>query len=149
MPRGQDSRFVDRVTAMANATTFGCSIITPEAAVLQCDATFVAFPAHDGEMGVLTGRAPLVCKLGIGQLRVETLTGKHVLFVDGGFAQISGRNLSILTEQAKFADKIDPDAASSSLVEARAMPSITDAEYDAKTKAVDRAQIQIKLGRRR
>ena len=132
---------------MANAATFQCSIITPEAAVLECDATFVAFPAHDGEMGIMTGRAPLVCKLGISQLRVETDSEKHVLFVDGGFAQVSGRNLSILTEQAKGADKIDGDSASTALIEARAMPGISDEEFTAKTKAVQRAQVQIKLAK--
>jgi F-type H+-transporting ATPase subunit epsilon len=132
---------------MANATTFGCTIITPEAAMLDCNATFVAFPAHDGEMGVMTGRAPLVCKLGIGQLRVETDTEKHLLFVDGGFAQISGRNLSILTEQAKDSRNIDAGAASTALVEARAMPNNSDAEFEAKSKAVERAQIQIKLSK--
>ena len=59
---------------MATSDTFQCSIITPERKVLECDATFVAFPAYDGEMGVLTRRAPLVCKLGIGPLRIETAT---------------------------------------------------------------------------
>ncbi len=134
---------------MANAATFQCSIITPEAAVLECDATFVAFPAHDGEMGIMTGRAPLVCKLGIGQLRVETDSEKHLMFIDGGFVQISGSNLSILTEQAKDAAQIDAEAASTALVEARAMPNITDDDHTAKSKAVQRAQIQIKLAKSR
>lgn len=134
---------------MASAATFECSVITPEAAVLECGATFVAFPAHDGEMGVMTGRASLVCKLGIGQLRVETDSEKHVLFIDGGFAQISGRNLSILTEQAKEVSQIDGEAASAALVEARAMPNISDDDHEAKDKALRRAQIQIKLSKGR
>ncbi len=33
--------------------TFHCSVITPERAVLETEATFVAFPAHDGEVGIL------------------------------------------------------------------------------------------------
>ena len=85
---------------MAKVETFHCSVVTPERAVLECEARFVAFPAHDGEMGVLPNRAPLVCKLGIGPLRVEGTDAAHVLFIDGGFAQMLDNRLSILTKQA-------------------------------------------------
>jgi len=130
------------------ATTFKCSVITPERAVLECDATFVAFPAHDGEMGVLARRAPLVCKLGIGQLRVEAEGREQQFYIDGGFAQVSGNKLSILTEQAKKPADLDAEAAKALMVEARAMPNITDEEHVAKTKAVTRAQVQLKLAKR-
>lgn len=130
------------------ATTFQCSVITPERAVLECDATFVAFPAHDGEMGVLTQRAPLVCKLGIGTLRVEADTTKHLFYVDGGFAQVTGNKLSILTEQAKEQADIDVAASEAALVEARAMPNVSDEEHDAKAKAVQRAQVQLRLAKK-
>jgi len=129
------------------ATTFQCSVITPERVVLECDATFAAFPAHDGEMGVLTGRAPLVCKLGIGPLRVESAGTSQVLFVDEGFAQVSGNELTILTEQAKQAEDLDENSAGAALVEAKAMPGITDEQYEAKDKAVQRAKVQIRLAR--
>jgi F-type H+-transporting ATPase subunit epsilon len=130
------------------ATTFQCSVITPERVVLECDATFVAFPAHDGEMGVLQRRAPLVCKLGIGSLRVATLEAEQLLYVDEGFAQVSGSRLTILTEQARKAEQLDAAAAEASLVEAVAMPNITDEQYDARNKAMQRATVQIKLARK-
>ena len=130
------------------ATTFHCSVITPERAVLECDATFVAFPAHDGEMGVMTHRAPLVCKLGIGQLRIDADDAQHSLYIDGGFAQVTGNKLSILTEQAKKMSDLDASAADALMVEARAMPNVTDEEHDGKTKAVQRAQVQLKLAKK-
>ena len=70
---------------MATGNTFHCSVITPERAVLEADATFVAFPAHDGEVGILPNRAPLLFKMGAGELRVESPQGNQVLFVDGGY----------------------------------------------------------------
>jgi len=82
---------------MAKNDTFHCSVITPERAVLETDATFVALPAHDGELGVLRNRAPMLYKLGTGELRVETPEGKHLLFVDGGFAQMVDNRLALLT----------------------------------------------------
>ena len=67
---------------MASSEIFHCSVVTPERAVLECEAKFVALPAWDGEVGILRGRAPLLCKLGIGRLRIETADGKRTLFVD-------------------------------------------------------------------
>ena len=130
---------------MPRTDTFQCSVITPERAVLETDATFVAFPAHDGEVGILHDRAPLLYKMGIGVLRVETPSASFKFFVDGGFAQMVDNRLTLLTEQAKTAAEIDRAAAERALTEARALPMTTDAEFAAHQKAVQRAEAQIKL----
>ncbi|MHC4695392.1 MAG: ATP synthase F1 subunit epsilon [Planctomycetota bacterium] len=130
---------------MAKTDTFKCSVITPEQAVLECDATFVAFPAHDGEMGVLLNRAPLVCKLGIGSLRVESSADQHTFFIDGGFAEVVDNRLTILTEQAKVPDQIDRSAAEQALADARAMKITDEASYTARANAFKRAKTQLKL----
>ena len=127
------------------ADTFHCSVITPERAVLDTDATFVAFPAHDGEVGILRDRAPLLYKMGIGELRVESPDGKQRFFVDGGFAQMVDNRLTLLTEQAKKVEDIDRAAAEKALAEARTMPMVTDAEFAARQRAVKRAEVQIHL----
>ena len=145
---------------MARTDTFECSVITPEEKVLECEATFVAFPAHDGEMGVLRKRAPLVCKLGIGTLRIETpapnsdLKGaagsqKQVLFVDGGFAQVFGNRLTILTQQARRIDDLDAKSAEAAMVEARAIKITDQASHTKRTNAIQRAQVQLKLAKSR
>ena len=51
---------------MAHQSTFHCSVVTPERAVLETEASFVAFPAHDGEVGVLPDRAPSSSSSGAG-----------------------------------------------------------------------------------
>jgi len=130
---------------MARTDTFLCSVITPEQAVLEVNATFVAFPAHDGEVGILRDRAPLLFKMGIGVLRVETPEGNHRFFVDGGFAQMVDNRLTLLTEQAKRPEEIDLKAAERALNEARALPMVSDAEFAARQKAVQRAEVQIKV----
>jgi F-type H+-transporting ATPase subunit epsilon len=130
---------------MARTDTFQCSVITPEREVLDTDATFVAFPAHDGEVGVLRDRAPLLFKMGIGVLRVETPEGNHAFFVDGGFAQMVDNRLTLLTEQAKRAEEIDRRAAERALAEARALPMVDDAAFAARQKAVKRAEVQLHL----
>jgi F-type H+-transporting ATPase subunit epsilon len=130
---------------MAKNDTFHCSVITPERAVLEADATFVAFPAHDGEVGILPGRAPLLFKMGIGELRVESPEGNHNFFVDGGFAQMVENRLTLLTEQAKAVEEIDPAAAGRALAEARDMPMVSETEFAARQRAVRRAETQIHL----
>jgi F-type H+-transporting ATPase subunit epsilon len=133
---------------MARTDTFHCSVITPERAVLETDATFVAFPAHDGEVGILPGRAPLLYKMGTGELRVESPEGNHAFFVDGGFAQMVENRLTLLTEQAKAVAEIDRAAAEHALAEARQMPMVTDAEFAARQRAIRSAEKQIRLAER-
>jgi F-type H+-transporting ATPase subunit epsilon len=133
---------------MAKGDTFHCSVITPERAVLEADATFVAFPAHDGEVGILPGRAPLLFKLGIGVLRVESSAvegGEERLFVDGGFAQMVEDRLTILTEQAKRLSEIDRAAAQRALAAAHEMPTDTDAAFAARQRALERARVQLHM----
>ena len=129
------------------ANTFHCSVITPERAVLECDAKFVAFPAHDGELGVLTGRAPLVCRMGIGALRVEADDANHTLFVAGGFAQVVGNKLTLLTGQAMATDELDRGSAQQAMVEARAMSIPDDDAYTARQEAMKRAQVQLRMAK--
>jgi F-type H+-transporting ATPase subunit epsilon len=127
---------------MARNDTFHCSVITPERAMLAAEATFVAFPAHDGEVGILPNRAPLLFKMGAGELRVESPQGNQVLFVDGGFAQMVENRLTLLTEVAKRIDEIKPEAVAKQFEEAHRMPMKTDAEFKARQRTLRSAQAQ-------
>ena len=133
---------------MAKTQTFQCSIVTPERVVLDCQARSVVFPAHDGELGVLRDRAPLVCRMGIGIARVEGEGGERDYYVDGGFAQVVRNQLTILTERAREAKDVDRAAAEKAMVEARAMKIPDDAAFDARQKALKRAEVQLKLVKR-
>jgi F-type H+-transporting ATPase subunit epsilon len=127
---------------MAKNDTFHCSVITPERAVLEADATFVAFPAHDGEVGILPGRAPLLFKMGIGSLRVESPEGNREFFVDGGFAQMVENRLTLLTEQARPVAEIDRAAADRAREEARSLPAAAgDTEIAARQRVLQRARV--------
>jgi len=131
---------------MAPSDTFTCSIITPERQVLECDARFVAFPAHDGEMGILRHRAPLLCRLGIGLMRMEGPEGSQVLFIDGGFAQMAQNRLTILTEQAATPEEIDIEATRKELEETRQAKPKDEAGVDNRAKGLARALARLRLG---
>ena len=128
------------------ADTFHCSVVTPESAILECDATFAAFPAHDGEVGIMPNRAPLLCRLGLGVLRVESEGEKRAFYVDGGFAQMVDNKLTLLTEQARAAGDIEHEAARQALEDARGMSLEGGGDvYDRRQKAISQAQAQVKL----
>ena len=120
---------------------FHLSVVTPEREVLSLEARFVAFPAYDGEMGILTQRAPLLAKLGAGLLRVdETGGGKRRLFIAGGFAQMVDDKLTLLTEEALEPEKITAELAKSALAAATKLPNRTEAENQRRTQATARAR---------
>ena len=129
---------------MADEKTFQCTVITPERQVLDCRAAFAAIPAHDGEIGIMSHRAPLMCELGIGVMRVESEGNTRRFFVDGGFAQVVHNRLAILTEQAVPSDEVDVDDARKSLQDAKAMTGTTAEAQEERRKAIARASARIK-----
>ena len=132
---------------MAGNKTFHCQLITPEAAMLDVHAEQVVFTAHDGEVGILLNRAPLLCKLGIGEMRVTTEQGTQRFYVDGGFAHVIDNEVTILTERALAAEDIDPAAAKQELADLAqpAEKTLEDAQQRELMKR--RARIKIKLAK--
>jgi F-type H+-transporting ATPase subunit epsilon len=97
-----------------------CIIVTPEATVLQTPAQFVALPLYDGELGVMPGHSPFIGRLGFGELRVVEKGKTFRLYVDGGFVQVAGGVVSVLTNNAIPAEKLNAATAREQLAAARA-----------------------------
>ncbi len=134
---------------MPDPKALHCSVITPDELVLECDATFVTLPAHDGQVGFLRDRAPMLCKLGVGELRIEAPDGNRRYFLDGGFAQMLDNQLTILTDRADPAGDIDQAGADAELTEAIAMQAPDQASRDAKDLALARARARRRLAAKR
>ncbi|MBV8128468.1 MAG: F0F1 ATP synthase subunit epsilon, partial [Planctomycetaceae bacterium] len=83
-------------------------VVTPEKTLLDETVDFVALPLYDGELGVLSGRAPLIGRLGYGELRTKQEETVHRYYVDGGFAQVRDNVVTVLTNRALTTDAIDP-----------------------------------------
>jgi F-type H+-transporting ATPase subunit epsilon len=76
------------------------SVISPEAVLYEGDADSVVAPAFDGEVGILTGHAPMMALLGKGVLRL----GSGQRFnVEGGFLQVVDNSVRVVTEKASAA----------------------------------------------
>jgi F-type H+-transporting ATPase subunit epsilon len=124
-----------------------CVVVTPERAVLDTAADFVALPLFDGELGVLPGRAPLVGRLGFGELRVRQGGQTRRYYIDGGFAQVHSNVVTVLTPRALKAEEIDVNAATQALDAAHA-PAATPEAQDAQMKEQQRARGQIRVAQR-
>ena len=131
---------------MADSKSFALSVVTPERVVVECDARFVALPAHDGEVGILAHRAPLLTRLSSGPLRIEGTDGvTQPFFIDGGFAEMVGNRLTVLTESAVPADQLTREGAKALLAEAEAMESVDEGAYAARQRMFRKARAQLRM----
>jgi F-type H+-transporting ATPase subunit epsilon len=78
------------------------SVISPEAVLFEGETDSIVARAYDGEVGILTGHAPLMALLGDGQLRLGGGSGRRFQ-VSGGFMQVLNDNVRIVTEKAAAA----------------------------------------------
>ncbi len=101
--------------------TFRCRLVTPAASLLDEQVTYASVPAWDGLIGFLPGRAPILAKLGCGELVLrfpdtdKGAGGERSYVVDGGVVQMQGETLTILAEYAAAAEQINPAEADAEL----------------------------------
>ena len=79
------------------------TVISPSAAAFSGAATSVIAPAHDGELGILYGHAPMVVLLGEGLLRIRTDEGPRRFRVARGFLQVLDNTVAVLAEEVEAA----------------------------------------------
>lgn len=124
-------------------------LTTPEKTLLDEVVRSVQVPMFDGSAGILPGHAPIVGRLGSGKLTVGKSDGSDdEYFVDGGFVQVKGGTVSVLTGRALTLDEIDPEAGQTELNAAMGMAAVGDEQIKARQLAQDRARRMIALKRR-
>ncbi|HMF19064.1 MAG TPA: ATP synthase F1 subunit epsilon [Gemmataceae bacterium] len=128
----------------ASSKSIKCVVVTPERAVLDQAVDFVAVTMYDGELGVLPGRAPLIGKLGFGELRTTAAGKTSRFFIDGGFVQVRSDVVTVLTPHAIPAAEIKLEAAEKALQAALA-PGQTPEAQENQFKAQQRARAQIRI----
>jgi len=125
---------------------FRCTIVTPEEQVLDESLTQAILPAHDGLVGILTDRAPLLVKLGQGPLRVDLAGGqRRYFYVEGGVAQMKDNKLTVLTNEATPADEIDAEAARAEYADAVARRITDPHSFEDRQRQLARARAKQEL----
>jgi F-type H+-transporting ATPase subunit epsilon len=86
-------------------------VITPERKVYEDDVDMVVAPASEGYVGILPHHVPLFTTLGPGEFKVKKGGVEEVLAVFGGFMDVRGDRVVVLTDAAEPADEIDASRA--------------------------------------
>ena len=120
-------------------------VVTPERAEIDTAANSVVLPMFDGELGVLPGHSAFVGQLAAGELRITTGAEVKRYYIDGGFAQVAGGVVNVLTAKAVDAAKLTAETATSARTAAEALPASGTVERESRNKAIARAQGMAKV----
>jgi F-type H+-transporting ATPase subunit epsilon len=134
---------------MIATTELRLVLVTPEKTLLDQPVKSLRFPLFDGQIGVLPGRAPLVGRLGVGELKFDLASGSERYFIEGGFAQIKGSVVTLLTSRAIPVSAIDVEKAKGDLSAALASRPHDESGFQQKQQAVERARKMLEIHQRR
>jgi len=121
--------------------SFQVVVVTPEQQVLDETVNQVILPAHDGQIGIMTNRAPLLVKLGQGPMQLELPGNKSKQFyVEGGLAPLKDNKLTVLTQVAIPAAAVSADTARAELAEATAARITDQKSFEDRQRRLGRAR---------
>jgi F-type H+-transporting ATPase subunit epsilon len=123
-------------------------VVTPEQTVLDTTTDFVALPLYDGELGVAPGHAPMIGRLGYGELRIGRLPGEQSFYVDGGFVQVADNVVSVLTNRAVPANRLDAGTIEDQIQQMLAAPAAGEEAMARRDRAIAQSRAQLRTARR-
>ncbi len=125
-----------------------CVVVTPEATSLEQEADFVVVPLFDGEKGIAAGHSPMIGRLGFGEMRLTQGGTIDHYYVDGGFVQVEGNEVSVLTSRLVPADELDAEVAAEHLRAAAKRPAKSPELMELRDRAADQARAQLRIARK-
>lgn len=126
-------------------------IVTPQREMYNGQADIVIFRSKSGDVGIMHGHLPMVTVLDYGVLRLME-NGEVVkrAAVFGGFAEIDGESVNILTDAAEWSDEIDISRAEAARERAeRRLVKSVDVDDKSAELALKRALIRINTADRK
>ncbi|MEL6927382.1 MAG: ATP synthase F1 subunit epsilon [Cyanobacteria bacterium J06600_6] len=94
-------------------------VITPDKTVWDDKVEEVVLPSTTGQLGILSGHAPLLTALEVGVLKVRPGKEWKTIALMGGFAEVEDDEIKILVNGAELGDDIDRDTAQAEYNEAQ------------------------------
>lgn len=126
--------------------TLTVRVVAPDKTVWDSEAEEVILPSTTGQLGILTGHAPLLSALATGVLRVRPGAKDWVaIALMGGFAEVENNEVTILVNGAERGDKIDKETARTAYTQAEARFN----EVQASENRTEKLQAQKNLERAR
>lgn len=111
--------------------TIHVDIVSAEHEIYSGEAAMVFCPAELGEVGIAPGHAPLVTKMGPGEVRVKDAEGNESAFyVSGGMLEVQPKIVTVLSDTAQRAEDLDEAAILKAREEAENAFHDKDAQID-------------------
>jgi len=132
------------------ANTIRLEIATPEAMVYSEDVEMVTLPGVEGQMGVLPQHVRLMTQLVPGELIVHKDGHDNFMAVGDGLVEVTGQRVSIVTNMAIAAEKIDEAVAEEARqrASARLCEKISSEEVASVNASLARSLAQLRVKRR-
>ncbi|HEY9670555.1 MAG TPA: ATP synthase F1 subunit epsilon [Waterburya sp.] len=99
--------------------TLTVRVIAPDKTVWDSEAQEVILPSTTGQLGILSGHAPLLTALDTGVMRVRPGKDWVPIALMGGFAEIENNEVTILVNGAERGDTINKEAAREAFAQAQ------------------------------
>jgi len=131
--------------------TLRLEIITPEATVYSEDVDMVTLPAVEGQLGIYPQHIRLMTEMVPGEMIVRKNGHDDLLAVGEGLIEITGASVSIVTDMAVAADKIDEAKVEEARqrAAARLREKLSAEEVASVNSALVRSLVQLRVKRRR
>jgi F-type H+-transporting ATPase subunit epsilon len=130
--------------------TLKLEIVTPEATVYSEDVEMVTLPGVVGQMGIYPQHVPLMTQLVPGEI-IAHKQGEDLFIATGeGLIEITAKRVSVLTDLAVAADRIDEAKAEEARLraEARLREKLSDEEVASVNASLARSLVQLRVKRR-
>ena len=132
------------------ANTLKLEVITPDAVVYSEDVHMVTLPGIEGQLGIYPMHIPLITQVVPGELIVTKNGRNSFLAVGEGLVDITGDSVSIVTDMAIAADRIDEAKVEEARqrAAARLAEKLSDEEVASVNASLVRSLVQLKVKRR-
>ena len=133
------------------AETLRLEIVTPQAIAFSEDVHMVTLQAIDGQIGVYPHHVHLITQLVPGELTVTRDGEDRFLAMGEGLVEVTADRVTIITDMAIAADKIDEAAVEEARARAaaRLQEKISDEEVASVNASLARSLAQLQVRRRR
>ena len=133
------------------AKTLKLEVVTPEGTVYSEDVEMVTLPGIAGQMGIYPRHVPLISQMVPGEMIVRKDGRDSFVATGAGLIEVTANRVSILTDLAVPADRIDEAKAEEARrrAEARLHEKLSAEELAAVNASLTRSLAQLRVKRRR
>ena len=112
--------------------TIHVDVVSAEEQIFSGEASFVALPGENGELGILPRHTPLITRIKPGAVRIERADNgeEEFVFVAGGILEVQPDRVTVLADTAIRGKDLDEAKADAAKKAAEAALSTAKTDFD-------------------